>query len=72
MSFDLGPHLDLDACVEHLRDLIRIPSVNPPDGGPDVAAGRDPRGTPAVTDPVQVDQAFAWNPTAPGTKCIPG
>ena len=44
MSFDLGPHLDLDACVEHLRGLIRIPSVNPPDGGPDVAAGRDPSG----------------------------
>jgi acetylornithine deacetylase/succinyl-diaminopimelate desuccinylase-like protein len=44
MSFDLGPHLDLDACVEHLRSLIRIPSVNPPDGGPDVAAGRDPSG----------------------------
>jgi len=44
MSLDLGPHLDLDACVEHLRGLIRIPSVNPPDGGPDVAAGRDPRG----------------------------
>ena len=35
---------DLDACVEHLRALIRIPSVNPPDGGPDVAAGRDPSG----------------------------
>lgn len=35
---------DLDACVEHLRALIRIPSVNPPDGGPDVAAGRDPFG----------------------------
>jgi acetylornithine deacetylase/succinyl-diaminopimelate desuccinylase-like protein len=35
---------DVEACVEHLRDLIRIPSVNPPDGGPDVAAGRDPRG----------------------------
>ncbi|HYI67481.1 MAG TPA: M20/M25/M40 family metallo-hydrolase [Candidatus Limnocylindrales bacterium] len=35
---------DLDACVEHLRALIRIPSVNPPDGGPDVAAGRDPHG----------------------------
>lgn len=44
MTIDLGPHLDLDACVEHLRDLIRIPSVNPPDGGPDLAAGRDPSG----------------------------
>jgi acetylornithine deacetylase/succinyl-diaminopimelate desuccinylase-like protein len=44
MNADLGPHLDLDDCVEHLRDLIRIPSVNPPDGGPDVAAGHDPRG----------------------------
>jgi acetylornithine deacetylase/succinyl-diaminopimelate desuccinylase-like protein len=41
---DLTPYLDLDACVEHLRELIRIPSVNPPDGGPEVAAGRDPRG----------------------------
>jgi len=36
--------LDLDACVDHLRALIRIPSVNPPDGGPEVAAGRDPHG----------------------------
>ena len=44
MSADLGGALDLDACVEHLRGLIRIPSVNPPDGGPDVAAGRDPGG----------------------------
>ena len=44
MTPDLGPHLDLDACVEHLRELIRIPSVNPPDGGPDAAAGRDPLG----------------------------
>ena len=44
MSVDLGPHLDLDGCIEHLRGLIRIPSVNPPDGGPDVAAGLDPRG----------------------------
>jgi Xaa-Pro aminopeptidase len=37
-------------------------------GGAAGYAGRDPRGTPAVTDPVQVDQAFAWNPTAPGAK----
>ncbi|HET6649525.1 MAG TPA: M20/M25/M40 family metallo-hydrolase [Candidatus Limnocylindria bacterium] len=44
MSADIRPSLDLDACVEHLRGLIRIPSVNPPVGGPDVAAGRDPRG----------------------------
>jgi acetylornithine deacetylase/succinyl-diaminopimelate desuccinylase-like protein len=44
MSLDLRPFLDLDACVAHLQGLIRIPSVNPPDGGPDVAAGRDPSG----------------------------
>ena len=44
MSLDLRPFLDLDACIEHLQHLIRIPSVNPPDGGPDVAAGRDPAG----------------------------
>jgi acetylornithine deacetylase/succinyl-diaminopimelate desuccinylase-like protein len=44
MTADLRPFLDLDACVEDLRGLIRIPSVNPPDGGTDVAAGRDPRG----------------------------
>jgi acetylornithine deacetylase/succinyl-diaminopimelate desuccinylase-like protein len=44
MIADLRPFLDLDACVEHLRGLIRIPSVNPPDGGPEVAAGLDPRG----------------------------
>jgi acetylornithine deacetylase/succinyl-diaminopimelate desuccinylase-like protein len=36
----LATALDLDACVGHLRDLIRIPSVNPP-GIEDGAAGRD-------------------------------
>jgi acetylornithine deacetylase/succinyl-diaminopimelate desuccinylase-like protein len=36
----LAAALDLDACVGHLRDLIRIPSVNPP-GLEDGAAGRD-------------------------------
>ena len=44
MTSDLGSDLDLELCIEHLRGLIRIPSVNPPEGGPDVAAGRDPRG----------------------------
>jgi len=44
VSHLLGAHLDLETCVEQLRELIRIPSVNPPDGGPDVAAGRDPSG----------------------------
>jgi acetylornithine deacetylase/succinyl-diaminopimelate desuccinylase-like protein len=44
MSLDLRPFLALDDCVDHLRALIRIPSVNPPDGGPDVAAGLDPAG----------------------------
>jgi acetylornithine deacetylase/succinyl-diaminopimelate desuccinylase-like protein len=44
MTVDLRPWLDLDTCVEHLRGLIRIPSVNPPSGGPDTAAGRDPAG----------------------------
>ena len=44
MTLDLAPHLELDACVEDLRSLIRIPSVNPPEGGREVAAGRDPRG----------------------------
>jgi len=44
MNADLGPHLDLDATIHHLRDLIRIPSVNPPDGGSEVAGGRDPLG----------------------------
>ncbi len=34
---------DLDQCVEHLRNLIRIPSVNPP-GVPGAAAGRDTTG----------------------------
>ncbi len=44
MSLSATLPTDLDTCVEHLRALIRIPSVNPPDGGPDVAAGRDPAG----------------------------
>lgn len=34
---------NLEACVEHLRALIRIPSVNPP-GAADGAAGRDSSG----------------------------
>lgn len=33
----------LQECVEHLRALIRIPSVNPP-GVPDASAGRDSTG----------------------------
>lgn len=32
-----------DECVEHLQQLIRVPSVNPP-GEPDAAAGRDSSG----------------------------
>jgi acetylornithine deacetylase/succinyl-diaminopimelate desuccinylase-like protein len=36
----LAAALDLEACVGHLRDLIRIPTVNPP-GLEDGAAGRD-------------------------------
>jgi acetylornithine deacetylase/succinyl-diaminopimelate desuccinylase-like protein len=41
MSADIAP--DLGACIEHLRALIRIPSVNPP-GLADGAAGRDSTG----------------------------
>lgn len=37
-------------------------------GGPTGYAGRDPRATPATTDLLVADQAFAWNPTAPGRK----
>jgi acetylornithine deacetylase/succinyl-diaminopimelate desuccinylase-like protein len=33
-----------DEVVDHLRALIRIPSVNPPEGGPELAAGCDPVG----------------------------
>jgi acetylornithine deacetylase/succinyl-diaminopimelate desuccinylase-like protein len=44
---DVSPAVDWDRatseCVEHLRALIRIPSVNPP-GIPDGAAGRDSNG----------------------------
>jgi acetylornithine deacetylase/succinyl-diaminopimelate desuccinylase-like protein len=36
----LKAELDIDACIGYLRDLIRIPSVNPP-GTADGAAGRD-------------------------------
>jgi len=43
MAADLRAHLDLDRCVEDLRALIRIPSVNPP-GVADTAAGRDTTG----------------------------
>lgn len=37
-------------------------------GGAAGYAGRDPRATPGIADRVQADQAFAWNPTAPGAK----
>lgn len=37
-------------------------------GGAAGYAGRDPRATPGVADRVHADQAFAWNPSAPGTK----
>lgn len=37
-------------------------------GGAAGYAGRDPRAIPGVDDVVQVGQAFAWNPTAPGAK----
>lgn len=37
-------------------------------GGAAGYAGRDPRGAASVADRVQPDQAFAWNPTAPGAK----
>ncbi len=43
MTRDPSTSLDLDECIEHLRALIRIPSVNPP-GVPDAAAGRDSAG----------------------------
>lgn len=43
MAADLRSYLDLDRCVEDLRSLIRIPSVNPP-GVADTAAGRDTTG----------------------------
>ena len=44
MTADLRPFLDLDACMERPPRADPDPSVNPPDGGTDVAAGRDPRG----------------------------
>ena len=37
-------------------------------GGAAGYAGRDPRAVPGIADVVQHDQAFAWNPTAPGAK----
>lgn len=37
-------------------------------GGPTGYAGRDPRATASTTDVLVDDQAFAWNPTAPGVK----
>ncbi len=43
MTRDPSTSLDLEECIEHLRALIRIPSVNPP-GVPDAAAGRDSTG----------------------------
>lgn len=37
-------------------------------GGPTGYAGRDPRATASTTDLLVEDQAFAWNPSAPGLK----
>ncbi|WP_430645241.1 M24 family metallopeptidase [Agromyces sp. GXS1127] len=37
-------------------------------GGAAGYAGRDPRAVPGIDDVVQLGQAFAWNPTAPGAK----
>lgn len=37
-------------------------------GGPTGYVGRDPRATPTASDAVQDGQAFAWNPSAPGSK----
>lgn len=37
-------------------------------GGPTGYAGRDPRATGADGDAVRENQAFAWNPSAPGAK----
>lgn len=37
-------------------------------GGAAGYAGRDPRATPTAADLVQPNQAFAWNPSAPGQK----
>lgn len=37
-------------------------------GGPTGYAGRDPRATASTTDLLVANQAFAWNPTAPGAK----
>jgi Xaa-Pro aminopeptidase len=37
-------------------------------GGPAGYAGRDPRATASTTDLLVENQAFAWNPTAPGVK----
>lgn len=37
-------------------------------GGPTGYFGRDPSATPAIHDEVVVNQAFAWNPSAPGAK----
>ena len=37
-------------------------------GGPTGYAGRDPRATASTLDPLVVNQAFAWNPSAPGVK----
>lgn len=37
-------------------------------GGAAGYAGRDPRATPETPDVIQDQQAFAWNPSAPGAK----
>jgi acetylornithine deacetylase/succinyl-diaminopimelate desuccinylase-like protein len=42
VSVEIGS-ADVEACVDHLRALIQIPSVNPP-GTPEGAAGRDSTG----------------------------
>jgi acetylornithine deacetylase/succinyl-diaminopimelate desuccinylase-like protein len=72
MSRDLGAFLDVDGCIEHLRALIRIPSVNPPDGGPDVAAGRDPTGGEAAAARYCAEVLTAAGIEAEVIEIVPG
>lgn len=74
-------YLDATILGATLGDILRIGSAAYADqgfaadewtrhhqGGAAGYAGRDPRATPGATDQVQLWQAFAWNPTAPGVK----
>lgn len=68
------PGARLNGIIDQLRTSYERHGFGPDQwlmhhqGGPAGYAGRDPRATPATDDEVVSNQAFTWNPSAPGVK----